>query len=537
MSTLLDASAPPLRIWKTGPAHWLVIALCAAATLVAFYPALSFMVATWSAVEEYSYGYFIPVISAFLIWQRSDRLRLQPFHGNASGLLLVALGLVLNWVADASAIRVIGQYGFVVAVFGISVCSIGWRGTRIIAVPLAILFFMIPLPQFMLREVSHGLQLVSSQLGVALIRLFGISVYLEGNVIDLGSYKLQVVEACNGLRYLFPLMVLGFLMAYSFQGAMWKRVVLVLATIPLTIVINSLRIGLIGVTVEHWGRDMAEGLVHDFEGWFMFMICLALLLALMAVLARIGGGGKKLSDVFGIDLPDPVAKGSRPAEHPLSLASMACAMLLLATAALALTAGERKQTAPERRSFDEFPLKIDGIWQGRLDRIERDVLNVLAVDDYFIANYQQAEGPWVNFYVAYYATQSSGQSSHSPRTCIPGGGWSISQIEQFGVPIVAPDVKPVAGSPMLGVNRAIIQKGEQKQLVYYWFSQRGRTLTNEFAVKWYVLYDSITRNRSDGALVRIITPILPNEPDGAADQRLAAFLGTVEPRLADYVPR
>ena len=537
MSTLLIAPSPSLRVWKTGPVHWVVIALSVGAAILAFLPVLTHMRNTWDVVEEYSYGYFIPVITAFLIWQRSDVLRRQPFAGDLSGLALIAFALLLRWVSDASAIRMIGQYGFVIALFGIAVCTIGWRRTRIIAVPLAILLFMIPLPQFVLREVSLSLQLISSELGVWLIRLFGISVHLEGNVIDLGSYKLQVVEACNGLRYLFPLMVLGFLSAYFFQGAMWKRVLLVVVTIPLTIVINSLRIGLIGVTVEYWGRDMAEGLVHDFEGYFMFLICLALLLGLMVLLARTGSGPKrKLIDVFGIEMPEPVAKGVQPASHPLSLASMACALVLVTTSVLVLTKVERPQTAPPRATFAEFPLKIDGLWEGRLDRIEPEVLGWLAVTDYFIANYQRASGPWVNFYVAYYASQSGGESTHSPRTCIPGGGWAISNIEEVAVKLPQ-RAAGSAAAPSLLVNRAIIQKGEHKQLVYYWFDQRGRNLTNEIEVKWYVLRDSIANNRSDGALVRLVTPVLPNEPEALADQRLAAFLGAVEPRLPAYIPR
>ena len=127
---------------------------------------------------------------------------------------------------------------------------------------------MIPLPEFVLANLSTRLQLLSSQLGVAFIRLFDISVFVEGNVIDLGGYKLQVAEACSGLRYLFPLMTLGFLMACFYKGARWKRVVLFLSSIPITVLMNSIRIGIIGVTVERWGIRMAEGFLHDFRaGW------------------------------------------------------------------------------------------------------------------------------------------------------------------------------------------------------------------------------------------------------------------------------
>ncbi|MFM9916339.1 MAG: VPLPA-CTERM-specific exosortase XrtD [Rhizobacter sp.] len=522
---------PP--VWKVPPAQWVVVGLVGLALIVAFLPGLRFMVSNWEQVEEYSYGYFIPVISAFLIWQRSDVLRSSELRGSWSGLLLLGLGLMLGLIGEFSAIRLFGQYGFIVALFGLSVGFIGWRGTRMIAMPLAILFFMIPLPQFVLRELSQQLQLLSSQIGVGLIRLFDISVFLEGNVIDLGSYKLQVVEACSGLRYLFPLMVLGFLAAYFFQGAWWKRAVIVFSTIPLTIVINSLRIGLIGVTVEHWGPAMAEGLLHDFEGWFMFMLCIVLLIAEMAVLARIGGKPTSLRAVFGLDYPEPVASGTPINYHRFPTPLLAAGLLLAALAGATLLTPQRTQITPDRTPFAQFPTHLSGGWTGRSDHLESDVLATLQLDDYLLVNYAHDGEPWINFYGAYYKSQSSGVSSHSPRTCIPGGGWKITQIDEVPISLNLADGQPALA---MTVNRTVIQKGEQRQLVYYWFNQRGRVLTNEFAVKWFILLDSITRKRSDGALLRLVTLVPPGEDIAAADRRLTGFLGTVAPLLKKHVP-
>jgi len=533
--SLLLAAQPPLSVWKSSPLQWGALALAMGALVLWHLPALQFMVATWREVEEYSYGWFIPAISAFLIWQRSDQLRQHELSGSWWGLPVLLLALVLGAVGHLSAIRVFSMYGFVIGVFGIALASVGWRGTRILAVPLAMLLFMIPLPQFVLREVSHSLQLVSSQLGVALIRAFGISVFLEGNVIDLGSYKLQVVEACNGLRYLFPLMVLGTLAAYFFQAAMWKRVLLVVSTVPLTIVINSLRIGLIGVTVEHWGVEMAEGLLHDLEGWFMFLICLALLLGEMALLARMGTPRRRLMEVFALDAPAPVPAGAAVAQRKLSAPAMAAIALLLVAATATLFAPDGDMKAPPRQSFSQFPLQLSEGWQGRTDRIAPDILAALAVTDYFMGNYVQANAsgdtprnaPWVNFYSAYYASQSGGESSHSPRTCIPGDGWAILKIEQVQVP------KPGAA---LVVNRALIQKGEHRHLVYYWFRQRGQTLTGEMEVKWGILRDALLYDRSDGALIRLITPVLPGEDPATAEKRLASFVHATQPLLGAYIP-
>ncbi|WP_428423358.1 VPLPA-CTERM-specific exosortase XrtD [Methylibium sp.] len=526
-------SPRPAEVWKESPAQWAMIGLAAAAAIGAFLPGLQIMVQHWEQVEEYSYGYFIPLIVGFLIWQKSDRLRVLDLKGSWSGLWLIALALLLAAVGQLSAIRLFTQYGFVVALYGVALCCLGWRGLGLIAVPLAFTLLMIPLPQFALRELSQQLQLVSSQLGVALIRLLGIGVFLEGNVIDLGSYKLQVVEACSGLRYLFPLFALGFLAAYFFKGALWKRLVIVLSTIPLTIVINSLRIAIIGVTVEHWGRSMAEGLLHDFEGWFMFMVCVALLVGEMSLLARIGGRPQRLRAVFGLEYPEPVAQGARVVHRGWSAPLLAAGVVLVGASSVGLLLPAREQIHPARSSFAEFPLQFDGGWQGRPDHLDREVLGALQVDDHFIANYARAGEPWVNFYSAYYASQSGGESTHSPRTCIPGGGWQITALDEVEL---LPAGQLNAGSPALRVSRALIQKGEQRQLVYYWFAQRGRVLTSEFAVKWFILRDSIARHRSDGALMRLVTPVLPSETVARSEQRLIAFLRVAGPRLPAYVP-
>ena len=137
----------------------------------------------------------------------------------------------------------------------------------------------------------------------------------------------------------------------------------------------------------------------------------------------------------------------------------------------------------------------------------------------------------VNFYVAYYESQRKGEAVHSPRSCIPGDGWEIESLSRRSVEGIT-----VPGGGALTVNRVVIAKGDLRQVVYYWFAQRGRHPTNEYLVKWYLFIDGLTRNRTDGALVRLVTPLGRNEPEEAADARLGDFLRDVFPRLNAFVP-
>ena len=158
------------------------------------------------------------------------------------------------------------------------------------------------------------------------------------------------------------------------------------------------------------------------------------------------------------------------------------------------------------------------------------IIDALKFDDYFIGDYVNQNGEAVNFYVAYYGSQSAGESAHSPRSCIPGGGWRIKSLTQEEVSGVS-----IGDAPLI-VNRVVIQKGDISQVVYYWFQGRNRIITNEYMVKWFLFWDSLTRSRTDGALVRLTAFVAPGEDVAEADRRLTAFARDVSGLLTDYIP-
>jgi EpsI family protein len=156
--------------------------------------------------------------------------------------------------------------------------------------------------------------------------------------------------------------------------------------------------------------------------------------------------------------------------------------------------------------------------------LDPQVESGLALEDYVLSDYGKADGNVVNLYVAYYASQRTGESPHSPLVCIPGSGWSITKLERTNLDAAHP------------INRAIIEQNGSKQLVYYWYEERGRSIASEYWSKWYLLFDAITKNRSDGALVRLITAVSPGELEHDADNRLLLFTQDLLPRLAGYLP-
>lgn len=501
-----------IRPWALG---------CAAVLLaiVAFHAALAELVRRWIAQEEYSHGFLIPVVAAWLLWIRRDALVASVGRPAWTGIVFVLLALLMHATGQLSAIFVLSQLGFIVALLGIVLAAGGYTLFKAAFVPVAFLAFAIPLPYFIDASLSLQLQLVSSRLGVALIEWFRIPVYLEGNLIDLGTYKLQVVDACSGLRYLFPLFSLSFLAAYLFQAPLWQRAFLLLSSIPITIAMNGFRIGIVGVTVDRWGPRMAEGVLHFFEGWIIFVASALLLLAEVYLLVRLSG--RRFFESLGIATHAAAVRAeTTPADQkPL----YACLILLLAPLLAGPLISNRFEIIPERSRFVTFPSKI-GDWQGHASSLEPQVAQGLALEDYILSDYGKPDRNTVNLYVAYYASQRTGESPHSPLVCIPGGGWSIVKFERTSYDANHP------------INRAVIERNGARQLVYYWYEERGRRIASEYWSKWYLLHDAITMNRSDGALVRLITPIQQTEHEQDADTRLRRFIAdlgaTLNPFLA-----
>jgi exosortase D (VPLPA-CTERM-specific) len=503
---------------------WARTRVLALATLViavfAYRDALFELVRRWATQEEYSHGFLIPLITAWLLWSRRKALHASIGRPAWTGVALVALALAMHFTGQLSAIFLLSQVAFIITLFGIALAYGGFGLFRKAFWPIAFLAFAIPLPYFIDAALSLQLQLISSRLGVFLIRLLDIPVLLDGNIVDLGTYKLQVVDACSGLRYLFPLLSLSFFAAYIFRAPPWQRVTVLLSCAPITVIMNGVRIGLIGMTVDRWGPRMAEGALHLFEGWVIFVACAALLATEMYLLSRLTGRG------FSVTPPEQfeVGDSSRP-HRAMQLRSRplaACLSLIVLLALASPLIAHRPENTPARSRFVSFPDALDN-WRGRASTLEPQVEQTLALDDYILSDYVAPGGEPVNLYVAYYASQRLGESPHSPLVCIPGSGWLITHFERTRL------------DPSHPFNRAIVEQNGQRQLVYYWYDERGRQIANEYLSKAYLLYDALTRNRSDGALVRLTTIIRPSEFESDADARLRLFIHALMPQLRQYL--
>ena len=202
---------------------------------------------------------------------------------------------------------------------------------------------------------------------------------------------------------------------------------------------------------------------------------------------------------------------------------------LLAATGLFLQARQGKEKVPGAPAAASFPSQI-GSWTGQDEPIAPEFLKVLGPGDFLSRLYTTpaAGVPYVDFFVAYFPSQSTGDTIHSPKNCLPGSGWTPMESSYLQI--------PVPGRPPLEVNRYVIAQGGARDLVLYWYQAHGRTTPSEYWARLYLVADAIRMNRTDGALVRIITPIAPGETTSSAQKRAVSFAQQAMPAIDGYIP-
>ena len=533
-SSTQDGAGESFRLERIWPGVlWLGVAILGAG--LAFHGGISGLVTAWQQ-PEYSHGPLIPVISGYLFLRQLKHVppSAGPVRDRWPGVLVMMLALTMGLVGQLAGFEEVIAYALIVWIAGVILTSFGWARGKQFWPPVVHLVFMLPLPGVIYYKTSLALQLISSEIGVEIVRGFGIPVFLDGNIIDLGVYKLQVAEACSGLRYIFPIMSFTYIFAVLYQGPVWIKAVLLLAALPLAILMNSIRIGVIGVMVDARGIEAAEGFMHLFEGWVIFLLCIGMMILLARLMQLLTRDRRSLAETLDLDMSGIGTQLARVGDIRPSAALIGGTLVIGTVGALMIAAPQlglaREPEPVDRTPFALFPDELDGWHSGPRKKLSERVERVLGADDYIVTDYRNPDHPAaVNLYVAWYLDQTDG-GTHSPEICIPGGGWEIDDIERIDLDVAAP-----GGEVSMRLNRIVIRNGLQLQLAYYWYEQRGRRLASDFAAKGYLLWDSFRTGRSDGALVRLVTPVRPGESLDVAETRLNAFLATVMPELTGYI--
>lgn len=524
-----DHSAQRLswRSLATGGVFWLLVSTIAAGFF--YKEGLVELLKAWQT-PEYSHGPIIPILSAYLFLGHLKSIPVDPspVRDRWVGVLLLAVSILLALTGKFIQIGDFVAYALILWVGAMLLINYGWARGRKFWAPVLHLVYMLPLPGALYYGVSTYLQGVSSELGVYFLRLISVPVYLEGNIIDLGVLKLHVAEACSGLRYLFPILSFSYVFAVLYRGPVWHKIVLLISAAPISVLMNSVRIAIAGYIANNFGLEHVEGFSHFFEGWVIFVACVALLFLMAWIMVLFRADKIGLAEALDLETTGIGAQllRVRNITPSTALKATAGALAVLAITLSILPAREIAQVS--REPFVLFPKEI-GSWQvGERNVLTPDVERVLKADDYLSAPMLDREtGFEVDLLLTWYADQMDG-GVHSPEVCLPGGGWEIAELRRETLSL--PDQEAFT------FNRAVIQQGTERMLVYYWFEQQGRRTASEFVAKLQLMVGKAVNGHNDSALVRLIVPLGEAISEARGDEILVKAAATVIDRLPRFVP-
>lgn len=256
------------------------IALVGSGLLLAYWPVMTGLVDAWSTDDNYSHGFFIVPLAAYFAWERRAQFERAPVRPAITGMVLVALSLMLLVAGTLGSEMFLSRASLIGAAAGSILFLGGWARLRVLAFPLVFLLLMIPLPALIFNKIAFPLQLLASHVGEYAISSMEIPILREGNVLILANATLEVAEACSGIRSLVSLFTLGIVFGYFADRRLWVRSFIALSAIPVAIFANGLRVASAGVAAHNYGTAGVEGLFHEFSGWVVFVIAFLMMLAL-----------------------------------------------------------------------------------------------------------------------------------------------------------------------------------------------------------------------------------------------------------------
>lgn len=264
---------------ETRPIPFVAIAWFAVLLIVAYFPTIKHLVEQWSTDEDVGHGFFVPVVAGYIAWQRRDRLLAIEWKPAWWGVGVMLWGILQSYVGALGAELFLQRTALLITLVGLLLVLGGVNLVRALAFPLLLLPFMIPIPAVIYNQITFPLQLFATATAEYVLGLLGIPVLRDGNVLELASQKLNVVEACSGIRSLLSLTFLSLVYAYFFDKHVWMRWALLIGTVPIAILANAGRVSITGILSEI-NPELAHGFFHSLEGWIIFLIAFAMLLVL-----------------------------------------------------------------------------------------------------------------------------------------------------------------------------------------------------------------------------------------------------------------
>lgn len=274
-------------LWKDrGRILWPAILLIL--VVLMYSSVLKGLILQWWNDPDYSHGFFVPLFSGYILWHQRERWLTTRIKPSNFGFLVMLGAVGLSIVGSLGAELFTSRFSLLVLLAGMILFLSGWDALRIVSFPLGFLVMMVPIPAIVYNQITFPLQLLASRLASSLLELIGVPVLRDGNILILSNYSMEVAEACSGIRSLMSLLALAVAYGYLGEQRRWVRYVLVVLMVPIAIVTNAIRITGAGVLAHRFGPAAAEGFLHEFSGWVIFLAALFLMFVSHGILRFMG---------------------------------------------------------------------------------------------------------------------------------------------------------------------------------------------------------------------------------------------------------
>ena len=497
--------------------------------LLIYAPLLPELVRDWYEHENYSYGFLIPFIFLYLLWQKREAFRNLPGNASPWGALsllsAVAIGLIGNVIGDSFTMRL----SMVLALGGLVHLFLGKHYFKTVIFPLAYLLLMVPPPYLIVKEVSYYLRFFDAVLATLALQGIGIPVYQDSYFLHLPNITLEVADVCSGISSVFVMFAIGTFYTYFLPIRPSSKVLVMIGAIFFSVLANLFRIILISVSVYYYGPAILRSFIHQFTGTFTFLFAFVMLIALGEFLRRrsswtVPKPTLRQNNEANVDgLKVPGQSGSPPR---LLAPSFLCALTILAFTFYLGNSLESKQTVALQKDLQALPAQLgpyfftaNGNWP--------DPYQDLNAESAVSRIYGGPGKEQVELYIGYRSSQQVQKRLHSPKMHFPKG-WNYVAVDPAQIEI--PGIEPIKA------NWMVTQKGDTKRLVLYWYQARGQSFAGEISNRFAEVKSLILSGRTEGAVVWIATPVLDYENLKRAKERIEDFSGYVYPKLVEILP-
>lgn len=499
--------------------------------LLIYAPLFPELVLDWYEHKNFSYGFLIPFIFIYLLWRKREVLRNTHVEtgpwgwGLVSLLAAVAIGLIGKVVGDPFTMRI----SMILVLGGLVYLVLGKQFFKNMLFPLAYLFLMIPLPYLIVKEISYYLRFFDAVLATSALQAIGVPVYQDSYFLHLPNIILEVADVCSGISSVFAMFAIGAVYSYFLPVRPREKVLIMLGVILFPVLANLFRIVLISAIVYYTGPAILRGLFHQFTGTFTFILSLVMLVGLGEFLRR------RTSQTA----PEPLLRqnqgagvtglrGSGQSDLPARLftPSFLSALTILAIALYLGNLLESRQTVTLQKDLQTLPAQL-GPYYFMTDGNWPDPYQDPAAERYASRVYEGPGKERVELYIGYKSRQQARNRLHSPKIHF-SKGWNYVSVAPAEIEL--PGFKPIKA------NWMVTQNSGAMRVVLYWYQARGHTYSGEIANRLAQIKSLILSGRTEGAVVRIATPVLDSEKLEQAKERIKNFSGYVYPKLVEILP-